>query len=187
MQTLGLSDSTPRTENRLKSFFWPSIQTATDVDYLGTQGYWVCVVVGVVSFLLLLLLLGQPLGGIIVLLFYFLSGVGVRERSRYAATMVFLVYILEIIASGVTVSAGLVIRVIFLALLFSNMRATWIASKWVQDSPEAVFPPRLNETLGDKLADALPQVVWPGLRFFYYFFSAAWMALVVVVILNKGK
>lgn len=38
MQTLGLTDSAPRTEGRLKSLFWPSIQTGHDVDYLGTQG-----------------------------------------------------------------------------------------------------------------------------------------------------
>ncbi|HZR29438.1 MAG TPA: hypothetical protein VFA71_11735 [Terriglobales bacterium] len=39
MQTLGVSDSTPQSENWLKSLFWPSIQS--DVDYLGAQGYWV--------------------------------------------------------------------------------------------------------------------------------------------------
>ena len=41
MQTLGLTDSAPRTEGRLKSLFWPSIKTGDDVDYLGTQGFWV--------------------------------------------------------------------------------------------------------------------------------------------------
>ena len=39
MQTLGLAESTPRTENRIKSLLWPSIQTATDVDYLGTHNW----------------------------------------------------------------------------------------------------------------------------------------------------
>lgn len=46
MQTLGLSDSTVRTEGRLKSLFWPSIQTGADVDYLAVQGFWVCTIVG---------------------------------------------------------------------------------------------------------------------------------------------
>lgn len=40
METLNLSDSTPRSESRLKSLFWPSIQNGADVDYLGTPGYW---------------------------------------------------------------------------------------------------------------------------------------------------
>jgi hypothetical protein len=34
MQSLGLSGSRPRTEGKLKSLFWPSIASDTDVDYL---------------------------------------------------------------------------------------------------------------------------------------------------------
>ena len=89
MQTLGLSDSTDRTESRLKSLFWPSIQTGTDVDYLGTQGYWVCTVVAILSFVFLVAS-GHMIGGIFTLPFYYLGGVGVRERSRYAAAAVVL-------------------------------------------------------------------------------------------------
>ena len=81
MQTLGLSESTPRTENRLKSLFWPSISTGNDVDYLGTQGYWVCTVVAVGSFVFALVA-DQPITAVVALLFYYLGGVGVRERSR---------------------------------------------------------------------------------------------------------
>ncbi len=45
MQTLGISDSTPRGESRLKSLFWPSIESGVNVDYLAVQGYWVCMLV----------------------------------------------------------------------------------------------------------------------------------------------
>src|SRR6185503_12862873 len=98
METLGLSDSTQRSESRLKSLLWPSIQTGTDVDYLGTQGYWVCTLVSVVS-LIVLIVTNQPMMGIAIFLFYYLGGVGVRERSRYAATMVFLMYLADTIMS----------------------------------------------------------------------------------------
>ena len=64
MQTLGLSDSTDRTESRLKSLFWSSIQTGTDVDYLGTQGYWVCTVVAILSFVFFVAS-GHMIGGIL--------------------------------------------------------------------------------------------------------------------------
>ena len=106
MQTLGLSDSTPRTEGRLKSLFWPSIQTASDVDYLGAQGYWVCVLVAVLSFI------GSavedhPIAGAFLLLVYYFGGVGVRERSRYAATVVFLLYVLDFLLSGFGVITNL--------------------------------------------------------------------------------
>ncbi len=84
MQTLGISDSGPRTESRLKSLFWPSVQSGSDVDYLGTQGYWVCAIVAVFS-LILFVATGHPIAGSFVFLYYYLGGVGVREHSFYAA------------------------------------------------------------------------------------------------------
>ncbi|MBZ5572395.1 MAG: hypothetical protein LAO09_11025 [Acidobacteriia bacterium] len=182
MQTLGISDSTPRTESRLKSLFWPSIQTGSDVDYLGAQGYWVCTVVSVLSFVFLVVS-GQPISGIFVLLFYYLGGVGVRERSRYAATVVLLAYV------GDTLETGLgVLRVLIGALLLSNLRATWIASRWKPASEEAILPPRLSETWADKLADRLPMWLWPKVRIAYYVFSVCFLvvlALGLAIILRR--
>jgi hypothetical protein len=73
MQTLGVSNSTPPSENRLKNLFWPTISTATDVDTLGTQGYWICAIVAVLA-LASSILAGQPISGVLLLLFYFLGG-----------------------------------------------------------------------------------------------------------------
>ena len=87
METLGLSDSTTRSEGRLKSLFWPSIKNGADVDYLGAQGYWVCTLIAIVSFIFSLAT-GAPVVGAVIFLFYYLSGVGVRERSRYAAASI---------------------------------------------------------------------------------------------------
>jgi hypothetical protein len=177
MQTLGLADSTPRSDNRLKSLFWPSIQTATDVDYLGTQGFWICVLMAVLS-LILLVATGHIVAGIITFLFNFLSGVGVRQGSRYAAAMVLILYLLDTFLSGIPiVGAGVAVRVIFIAVLLANLRATWIASAWQPGSEEAVLPTRLNETLGDKLSDQLPVWLWPKIQIAYYIFSACLLLL----------
>jgi hypothetical protein len=173
VETLGLSDSTPRSESRLKSLFWPSIQTGSDVDYLGTQGYWVCTFVAVVSFVVMVAT-GQPLTGAAILLFYYLGGVGVRERSRYAAAVVFSEYLLE------TVMSPGVVRIIVTALLFSNLRATWLAAGWKPDSEEAILPPRMNETWADKLADRFPMWLWPKVRIVYYVFSVGFLVLLII-------
>jgi hypothetical protein len=173
METLGLSDSTQRSESRLKSLLWPSIQTGTDVDYLGTQGYWVCTLVSVVS-LIVLIVTNQPMMGIAIFLFYYLGGVGVRERSRYAATMVFLMYLAD------TIMSPGVLRIIFAALLLSNLRGTWVAARWKPESEEAILPPRMNETFFDKLADQLPIWLWPKIRIGYYIYSAGLLLLLVV-------
>jgi len=175
METLGLADSTPKSESRLKSLFWPSIQSGSDVDYLGTQGYWVCTIVAVVSFVFLLAM-GQPLAALSTLLFYYLGGVGVRERSRYAAVVVLAMYVADTLISH---QIG-VVRVIIGGLLISNLRATWIAATWRPESEEAALPPRFGDTLGDKFADRLPLWLWPKIRILYYVYSAGFLALLAV-------
>lgn len=174
MQTLGLSDSTPRTESRLKSLFWPSIQTANDMDYLGVQGYWVCAIVAVLS-LVLNVVADHAIIGVFVFLFFYLGGIGVREHSRYAAVAVFAMYLADMILS----QPG-VLRILIAALLLSNLRATWIASQWRPESDEATLPPRFNDTWGDKFVDQLPKWLWPKVRIFYYILSAGFIALTVI-------
>jgi hypothetical protein len=164
VQTLGLADSTPRSESRIKALLWPSIDNATDVDYLGTQGFWLCLVVAVVGFVGTVVA-GSPIFGAIMFSFFFLSGVGVRERSRYAAVMVLAVYIFEIL-----LGPG-VFKIILGAVLLSNLRGTWLASTWRTESEEAVLPPRLSDTFTDKLSDQLPAWLWPKVRIPYYVFS----------------
>jgi hypothetical protein len=174
MQTLGLSDSMPRSESRLKSLFWPSVQSSSDVDYLGAQGYWVCAVIAAIS-LVVLVIAGQPfLGGFVFLVFY-LGGVGVRERSRYAAGCVLVMYVMDMLGSGPSI-----IKVLFAALLLANLRAIWIASHWRPDSEEAIPAPRWSENWSDKFADQLPMWLWPKIRIPYYFLSASYFLLVAI-------
>lgn len=174
VQTLGLSDSTPRTENRLKSLFWPSIKSGSDVDYLGAQGYWVCSIVALFS-AVFLTVQGQAIIGVVVLLFFYLGGVGVRERSRYAAACVLVMYVADFAVSG----PGIV-KLLLTALLLSNLRATWIASRWKTESADTVLPPRWNDTWTDKFADTFPMWLWLKVRVFYYVFSAAVLMMVAI-------
>jgi hypothetical protein len=184
MQTLGLADAGERSDGRLKSLFWPSVQSGADVDYLGAQGYWICALIAVVSFVFLLMQ-GSPLMAITLLLFFYFGGVGVRQRDPLAAGMVFLFYAVDtvttvffmVFASPWGMS---VFRILVTALLLSNVRATWIASKWKTDSEEAALPPRLNETWSDKFVDQLPTVLWPKARIAYYVFGAGVLTLVSI-------
>lgn len=170
MQTLGISNSEVRSESRLKSLFWPSVQTGSDVDYLGSQGYWVCAIVAVFA-LVFSVLTGQPIIGAIGFLYYYFGGVGVREHSPFAAAAVFVLFALDAV-----MSPG-VLRVLLAALLLSNLRATMIASSWKPESTEAAMPVRLGETWGDKFADKLPQWLWPKIRVAYYVYSVAVLML----------
>ena len=167
MQTLGLSDSTPRPEGRLKSLLWPTIRNEGDFDYVTRQGFWVCQAVAVTPvFVGGILLWAGP-----VVAFYFLAGVGVRERSRVAGIAAFGVYLFESFLSGL----GLV-RILFLALLFANVRGSWLSYRWKpevgDDSAEPWRPLRLNETLADKFADQWPPRIWRVGRWVFYLLVA---------------
>jgi hypothetical protein len=193
MQTLGISDSTARSESRLKSLFWPSIESATDVDYLAVQGYWVCTFVATLS-LVFLFATGQPVLAVVVFLLFHLGGVGVREHSRFAATVVFVYYVIDLLASFksfVGSPGGMVLRVIITALLLSNLRATWIAAHWRSGSDEAALPLRLNDTWTDKFANTWPTWLWPKIRVVYYIFSIGVLLLLslglVVIALHGAR
>ena len=183
MQTLGLSDSNTRSESRLKSLFWPSIQSGADVDYLAVQGFWVCTIVGVMSFVFLALFARQPVTGLLVFLLFHLGGVGVREHNPFAAGITLVYYIVDFLASVVFLfvnSPGIgVLRIIIVALLLSNLRATWIAGNWKPDSEEAALPPRMGETFADKFSDLWPAFIWPKVKVLYYIFSFGFLALTV--------
>jgi hypothetical protein len=144
------------------------------MDYLGAQGYWVCAIVAVWS-LVASVLIGQPIAGVFVFLFYYLGGIGVREHSRYAAAVVFILYLGDMVLSGPGA-----LKVLVAALLLSNLRATWIASHWKPDSEEAIAPPRFGDTWTDKFVDQLPMWLWPKLRIPYYIFSAGFLILVAI-------
>ncbi|HEV2490125.1 MAG TPA: hypothetical protein VGT03_09980 [Candidatus Acidoferrales bacterium] len=175
METLGLSNASLKSEGRLKSLFWPSVRTSNDVDYLGSQGFWVCLILAVLSFVFAIFT-AHPVAGAFIMLFYYLGGVGVREHSRYAAAVVLVMYI----ADSLTSFGNPVLRLLIAALLLSNLRATWIASRWKPESNEAVPAPRFDETWTDKFADKFPMWLWPKLRIPYYIFSVCLLLLVVI-------
>ena len=194
MQTLGLSDSSTRSESRLKSLFWPSIESGADVDYLAVQGFWVCTIVGALSFLFLALAAHQPVIGLLVFLLFHIGGVGVREHNPFAAAIILIYYIVDFLASMAFLanSPGIgVVRIIITALLVSNLRATWIAGGWKPDSEEAALPPRMGETFSDKLSDVWPAFIWPKVKVIYYIFSFGFLALTVagliVMYLRVGR
>jgi hypothetical protein len=144
----------------------------------------VCTIVGVIS-LATLCFAGHPIIGILVFVIFHIGGMGVREHNPFAAVVMLAYYGLDWLAAP----GFSVVRIILMALLLSNVRATWIAGGWNADSEEAVLPPRLTETFFDKLADTWPAFIWPKVKVLYYIFSLGFLAVVVagvIVMRLKG-
>jgi hypothetical protein len=173
MQTMDLSGTAPQSENRLKSLFWPTIHSATDVDYLGSQGYWVCAIVAVFAFLTSIFI-GHPIAGFFSLLYFYLGGVGVREKSFFSAIVVFILFLAD------TMTAPSILKFFGCVLLLSNMRATFIASFWDPGVAAMEAPMRFNETLGDKFVDTVPAWLWPKIRYGYYVYACLFLGLTLL-------
>ncbi len=182
MQTLGISNETPQSDGRLKSIFWPTIHSGTDVDTLGTHGFWICAVVAALS-LITTVIAGQPVMGVLMAVYFYLGGVGVRQHSVYSAIVVFIMFLAS------TVASPGILNVILAAVLLSTLRATFIASFWEPEKVEAEMPIRLSETWGDKVADQWPMWLWPRIRIVYYIYSAGFLSVVLlgltIVILRR--
>jgi hypothetical protein len=170
MQTLGLTP-TRRTDGRIKSLFWPTVGNDVDVDYLTAQGFWVCFLVATIT-LAASILSGTYLAGGVESLFYYLGGIGVRQRSRVAAVSIFVAYTLAgfVLARYSAGSFGIG-RVIFMALLLANVRAVWLAANWRRIGETDESPIRMSDTLSDKISDRLPPLIWPRARLVFYLFA----------------
>ena len=121
--------------------------------------------------------------GLLVCLLFHLGGAGVREHNPLAAAVTMAYYAVDFLASFILLflnSPGIgVVKVSVIALLFSKLRATWIAGNWKSDSKEAALPPRQGETFLDKFSDKWPAFVWPKVKVLYHIFSVGFLALVV--------
>jgi hypothetical protein len=185
MQTLNIAESTPeRSESRVKALLWPSVQNATDVDYLSTQGFWICTLIALFS-LIVGVLAGNPYSSVLVFFYYILGGMGVREGSITASILVFSLYLIDVV-SGISV-----VRIIFSAILLSNVRAIWLAAHWQPGTEEAEAPPRLNDTLSDKYSDQLPRWLWPKIRYIYFVFAFILLIVatagVIIIFVRAGQ
>lgn len=166
MQTLGLSSESRRSEGRLKSLFWPTVETAWDVDYLGQQGMWICTAVAIFT-LVGSFLTGNIIAifmGILVALFYLIGGMGIRQRNWPAAALIFVVYLFGLLAVGVTLYPLGILRIAVAAVLLANVRAAFIASEWRPAAEGEDQPTRFSETLADKFIDQMPARLWPKLQ-----------------------
>jgi hypothetical protein len=180
MQTLGLSSEDKRSDGRLKSIFWPTVDNAWDVNHLGQQGFWICLVIGVfqligASFIgssLLLIL------GLIAFLIFFLGGIGVREASWPAAAIVFTMFVAGLAETMARGTLPGIFSIAAAAILLSNVRAAFLASEWRPAGPDEDRPTRFNESFSDKFVDQMPAKVWPIARVPFFIVSALYLVLV---------
>jgi hypothetical protein len=179
MQTLGLSGETKRSDGRLKSIFWPTVENAWDVDYLGRQGFWICLIIAAFQ-LVVALASGNSLmivTGVAAALVFAFGGMGVREASWPAAALVFAVFFVGLLYAMANGQFPGILSILAAGILLSNVRAAFIASERRPAAEDEDRPTRFNETFGDKLVDQLPAKAWPMLQIPFFVVAALIMLL----------
>jgi hypothetical protein len=182
MQTLGLSSESKRSDGRLKSIFWPTVENAWDVNYLGQQGFWICLVIAVFQ-MIATSLVGTPLFlvlGAVTFLIFFMGGMGVREASWPAAALVFTIFFAGMVDAFTRGRPPGVLTIIAAGVLLSNIRAAFLASEWQPAAEGEDRPTRFNETLSDKLVDQLPARAWPILKVPFFIIASLYLLLIFI-------
>ena len=179
MQTLGLASEIKPTDGMFKRLFWPTIENQYDLDLVSVQGFWVCVVVGVLSFVVLVAT-GQFLLAPFLAATYLLGAVGVRQRSIAAAILIFLCYTTDRVGGLFMGQPSIgVIPITAMLLLFANVRATILAQRWSQaGAPEQIEALDLaTESFTEKLSNVMPGRIWPIGRFVFFPLAGALLLL----------
>ena len=174
MQTLGLSGESKRSDGRLKSIFWPTVQNAWDVDSLGRQGFWICLIIAVFQ-LVVALAAGNPIvivTGVAAVLVFLLGGMGVREGSWPAAALIFAIFFTGLLYTIANGRFPGILAIFAAGILLSNVRAAFLASEWRPAAGDEDRPTRFDDTFGDKLSDQLPAKAWPVLQIPFFGIAA---------------
>jgi hypothetical protein len=187
MQTLGLSGESRRSDGRLKSIFWPTVENAWDVNYLGQQGFWICVLVAALQLTLAVLAVAAFSGNPILLVFYAISalvfvvgGMGIREASWPAAAIVFGIFFTALLYAMAMGRFPGLLNIFLAGILLSNVRAAFLASEWKPAGEGEDRPTRFNETMVDKIVDQLPAKLWPRIQHYFFAVGAATIATEVI-------
>jgi len=122
MQTLGLSDSTPKPTSRLKDLFRPDLSNDVSALTVCHSASWACFIVAIVTAALAIFVNHAAFldAGLFALI-----GLGLRKALRTAAVGGFVLYILEQIANIVAGQIPSVVAILISVILFNGIRAAY--------------------------------------------------------------
>ena len=181
MQSLNLEQKKERDDGRLKSIFWPTVENAWDVDHLGRQGFWICLVIAILQVVVSLATGSAPAIaiGVAMAVAFFIGGMGVRQASWPAAALVFAIYFFnQVYALALGRFPG-ILGILAAGILLSNVRASFLASEWRPANDDEDRPTRFSESFGDKLVDQLPARAWPPLQIPFFVLGSILLVLTI--------
>ena len=135
MQTLGLSDSTPKPTSRLKDLFRPDLSNEVSALTVCHSASWACFIVAIVTAALAIFINHAAFldAGLFALI-----GLGLRKAFRTAAVGGFVLYILEQIANIVAGHIPSVVAIFISVILFNGIRAAYAYQRFRRPYPPLI-------------------------------------------------
>ncbi|HLW77354.1 MAG TPA: signal peptidase I, partial [Bryobacteraceae bacterium] len=185
MQTLGLSDSTPKPTSRIRELFWPKIDSDVAAVTAARNAMYASFAIAAFSALDLVRVSGFLAVSVwISVVLYAMIGIGVRQLSRTAALTGFILYGLSwlLLPALALFSFWTMLRVIATVLLLNGVRAAMFAhSSFKTDTLDQIANPAFDTRGESAVSVALeraPGKIWPMLR------APFFVGLGLVVLLN---
>jgi hypothetical protein len=150
-------------------YFWPAIKNESDADNVIRRGAWACLILAAVA-ILTVTIPGQQAFGIVEAVYLVVAALGIRAKSRIAAVATFAGVFMNSIA-GYSSSArygSVVVDAIILALLFANIRATWLFARWARDLDVEPVSISYRRRFDHTLMNQMPALIWPKARVAFY-------------------
>ena len=138
MQVLGLSESTPKPQSRIKELFWPDLRAIPSTESACRSAAMACFVIAGLT--ALLAIFRDPLALVDAVLFAII-GIGLRMMSRTAAVAGLALYIAEQIAT-ITMAkrAPGILTILITAILISGVRASFAYHRMRNANVESLPP-----------------------------------------------
>lgn len=126
MQTLGLSDSTPKSEGRLRALFWPRIDSDIAAATAAQNAMYAGLAIAALTTLAALVRI-VPVASLLDAVLFVVLAIGIRQFSVTASILATVLYAVEFISSILRgmIGSGIVIAVIATGLFIGGIRAAW--------------------------------------------------------------
>ena len=177
MQTLGLASEAAREDNFFQRLFWPTVSNLSDGDVISRRGFWVSLIIGVMS-CGVAVVGGHPVLGLLAGAVFVLGAMGIRQLALSASVMLTILYGLGIIdtllaaALGQGPPANPLLGLVSFALLLSTVRATLLARRRLAEATDEM-PESQDRGLIDLMVNRAPKMIWPVGRYFFYVFAGS--------------
>jgi hypothetical protein len=126
MQTLGLSDSTPKPTSRLKDLFRPDLSSEVAARTVCHSASWACFIIAALGAILSFFIAYASLFDAAL---FFLIGLGLRKAWRTAAIAGLVLYVAEQVMFVANGHVPSVVAVFIVIILFNGVRASFVYQK----------------------------------------------------------